>query len=127
MKHASLARRLRLRCDSRRLRERDRCDNVSRRRSNYTVAASVGPFMQVWRGPQQSALMLMAFPTKIDLDKAVTTPTSRTPASRRSPRFRSAAIRPAIYVSMIGERETFVSARRAGRSRNVRSIFSRPT
>lgn len=81
---------------------------------NYTVAASVGPFMQMWRGPQQSALMLMALPTKIDLDKAVTTADIKGASVEKESKIQICGNQPAIYVSMIGERETFVSAAPGG-------------
>ena len=32
---------------------------------------SVGPFMQTWSGPNRSVMMLMAFPTKIDIKNRI--------------------------------------------------------
>jgi hypothetical protein len=33
---------------------------------------SIGPFAQTWHGPNHSAMMLMALPTKIDIEKRIT-------------------------------------------------------
>lgn len=82
--------------------------------ANYTVAASVGPFMQMWKGPQQSALMLMALPTKIDLAKAVSSSDIKGAEIEKESTIAICGNQPAIYVSMIGEREAFGSAAPSG-------------
>lgn len=82
--------------------------------ANYTMAASVGPFMQMWKGPQQSALMLMALPTKIDLDKAVTTSDIKGAQVEKESTIQICGNQSAIYVSMIGEREELGSASPGG-------------
>ncbi|MGA7572321.1 MAG: hypothetical protein WBG27_01390 [Candidatus Aquilonibacter sp.] len=82
--------------------------------ANYTVAASVGPFMQMWKGPQQSALMLMALPTKIDLAKAVSSSDIKGAQIEKESTIAICGDQPAYYVSMIGDREEFGSAGPAG-------------
>ena len=82
--------------------------------ANYTVAASVGPFMQMWKGPAQSALILMALPTKIDLDKAVTTADIKGAQVEKESTIRICGNQSAIYVSVIGEHETFGSSAPGG-------------
>lgn len=77
--------------------------------ANFTAAASVGPFMQMWKGPQESALMLMALPTKIDLDKAVTSSDIKDAQIKKETTISICANQPAVYVSMIGEHEAFGS------------------
>jgi hypothetical protein len=82
--------------------------------SNFTTAASVGPFMQMWTGPQHSALMLMALPTKIDLDKAVTSSDIKDATIQKQATIQICGNQPAVYVSMIGQRETIGSAAPGG-------------
>jgi hypothetical protein len=82
--------------------------------ANYTMAASVGPFMQMWKGPQQSALMLMALPTKIDLAKAVSSSDIKGAEIEKESTIAICGNQPAYYVSMIGDREEFGSAAPSG-------------
>ena len=82
--------------------------------SNFTTAASVGPFMQMWTGPQRSALMLMALPTKIDLDKAVTSSDIKDATIEKESTIQICGNQPAVFVSMIGQREAVGSASPGG-------------
>ena len=82
--------------------------------ANYAVAASVGPFMQMWKGPQHSALMLMALPTKIDLENAVNSADIKGAKIEKESTIAICGNQPAIYVSLIGEREAFGSAAPGG-------------
>lgn len=36
---------------------------------HYKAQASIGPFAQIWAGPDHNMIMVMALPTKIDLSK----------------------------------------------------------
>lgn len=39
---------------------------------DYKAAASIGPFAQIWNGPDHNTMMLMAIPTRVDISKHVT-------------------------------------------------------
>lgn len=39
---------------------------------DYKAAASIGPFAQIWKGPNHNTMMLMAIPTRVDITKHVT-------------------------------------------------------
>ncbi|HUA09569.1 MAG TPA: hypothetical protein VMA98_09865 [Candidatus Acidoferrales bacterium] len=72
---------------------------------SYTAAVSVGPFMQIWRGPQESVLILMAIPTKTDL-KGLTKESDVKDAQVLSQSsVRICGSQPAYYLSVIGERD----------------------
>ena len=75
--------------------------------ASYASAAQIGPFMQVWRGPQQSSLALMAFPGKIDLDKAMTSSNVKDAQVLKQSTIQICGNQPAYYVSMIGNGEAF--------------------
>jgi len=71
--------------------------------ANYTSAAQIGPFMQLWKGPQDNSLALMAFPAKIDLDKATTGSDIKNAQVIKHAMIRICGDQQAYYVSMIGE------------------------
>ncbi len=75
--------------------------------ADYASAAQIGPFMQVWRGPQRGALVLMALPTKVDLDKAMTSSNIKDAQVLKQSSIQICGNQPAYYVSMIGNGETF--------------------
>ncbi|HTU69418.1 MAG TPA: hypothetical protein VMF11_03775 [Candidatus Baltobacteraceae bacterium] len=78
--------------------------------AGYTSVMSLGPFMQMWRGPNQGVLMLMAMPTEIDLDKAVSSSDVRDAEIQKKATIRiCGGGQQAVYVSMIGERDVLGS------------------
>ena len=78
--------------------------------ANYASAAQLGPFMHLWRGPQRSALVLMAFPTKIDFDEAITSSNVKDARVLKQSSIRICGNQPAYYASMIGEGDSFGTA-----------------
>jgi len=72
--------------------------------AGYESAASLGPFMQLWKGPSEGVLMLMAMPTKIDLSKIVDNANVRDAQVLKQTSLRICGNQPAVYASMIGER-----------------------
>ncbi|HTC31201.1 MAG TPA: hypothetical protein VK702_10765 [Candidatus Acidoferrum sp.] len=78
--------------------------------ANYASAAQIGPFMQLWRGPQHSSMMLMAFPTKIDLDKAMTGSNFKDAQVLKQSSLQICGNQPAYYVSMIGTGDSLGSS-----------------
>lgn len=74
--------------------------------ANYTSAAQIGPFMQLWRGPNHNSLALMAFPAKIDLDKATTNSNIKNAQVVKQSTIRICGSQTAYYVSMIGNEAT---------------------
>jgi hypothetical protein len=73
--------------------------------ANYTAAAQIGPFMQLWRGPNHNSLALMAFPAKIDLDKATTNSDIKNAQVVKHSTIQICGNQSAYYVSMIGEHD----------------------
>jgi hypothetical protein len=78
--------------------------------ANYASAAQVGPFMQLWRGPQHSSLMLIAFPTKIDLDKAMTGSNFKDAQVIKQSSLQICGNQAGYYVSMIGSGDSLATS-----------------
>ena len=70
--------------------------------SSYTQTASIGPFMQIWSGPNQNRLMLMALPTQMDIHKAVSSSNVQDAHVEHEAQVEICGHQPAYYVSMIG-------------------------
>jgi hypothetical protein len=62
--------------------------------------------MQLWKGPNETALMLMALPTQVDLNKAVTSTDIKDAEVQKTSKVQICGDQPAIYVSMIGTEST---------------------
>ncbi|MGD0966845.1 MAG: hypothetical protein ABR949_01055 [Candidatus Aquilonibacter sp.] len=82
--------------------------------ASYASAAQVGPFMQLWRGPLHSSLMLIAFPTKIDLDKAMTGSNFKDAQVIKQSSLQICGDQPAYYVSMIGTGDSLATSSSPG-------------
>ncbi|HUA08191.1 MAG TPA: hypothetical protein VMA98_02885 [Candidatus Acidoferrales bacterium] len=72
---------------------------------NYTASVSVGPFMQLWRGPQDNALMLMALPTKTDLKNLSAESNVKDAQVLEASSTHICGNQPAYYFSVVGEHE----------------------
>jgi hypothetical protein len=70
--------------------------------SGYTQTASIGPFMQIWSGPKQNRLMLMALPTQVDIHKAVSNSNVQDEHVEQQAQIEICGHQPAYYVSMTG-------------------------
>ena len=78
--------------------------------ANYASAAQLGPFMQIWKGPRDNSLMLMALPTKVDLDKAMTSSNVKDAHVLKQSSIQICGNQPAYVVSMIGSGESLGSS-----------------
>lgn len=71
--------------------------------SGYTTAISMGPFAQVWRGPNHGGLMLMALPTEIEFDKIADSSNVKDAQILKHEAVKICGSQDAYYLSMIGE------------------------
>jgi hypothetical protein len=78
--------------------------------AGFTSAFSVGPFMQLWTGPQDSALMLMALPKKVDLNQAINSSSVRDAQIEKQAAVKICGNQPALYISMIGTSHTTIGS-----------------
>jgi hypothetical protein len=70
--------------------------------AGYTSSVSIGPFMQMWIGPKEGALVLMALPKKIDLSQAVTSSNVQDAQVEKESTIKICGSQPALYISMVG-------------------------
>jgi hypothetical protein len=71
----------------------------------FTPSVSVGPFMQAWSGPNKSMMMLMAMPTKMDLQKTISSSTVSNARIQKQSTIDICGNQPALYAQMIGNRQ----------------------
>jgi hypothetical protein len=71
----------------------------------FTAAASVGPFVQLWRGPKgtRSGIMLAALPSEIAFDKITETSDIKDADVIKNQAVKICANQDAYYLSLIGE------------------------
>jgi len=70
--------------------------------AGFMSSVSVGPFMQAWSGPNQSMLMLMAMPTKIDLQHTISNSTVSNADIEKQMRITICGNQEALYADMVG-------------------------
>jgi hypothetical protein len=70
--------------------------------AGFTSTVSVGPFMQMWSGPKETALMLLSLPKKIDLDQAVSNTNVQDAQVEKQSKINICDNQPALFISMIG-------------------------
>jgi len=73
----------------------------------YTQAASIGPFVQVWNtADKKNVITLIALPTKIDLDKAMSQSDIKDAQVNEEKHIAICGNQKAIYADIIGESTT---------------------
>lgn len=68
----------------------------------YKSVVSVGPFMQMWAGEHQNVIMLMALPTKFDLDKAVMESPVKGATVEKESKINICGGQEALFLNMVG-------------------------
>ncbi len=71
--------------------------------SGYTTAVSIGPFAQVWRGPNHAGVVLMALPTEIEFKDIVSNSDVKNAQVLKAQPVKICGSQDAYYYSMIGE------------------------
>jgi hypothetical protein len=70
----------------------------------YTQAASIGPFLQVWRtSDTQNLITLFALPTKIDLDRAMSQSDIKDAEVKSKGAITICGSQPAVFADIVGE------------------------
>ncbi len=70
--------------------------------AGFISSVSVGPFMQAWSGPNQSMLMLMAMPTKINLKQTISNSTVSNADIEKQMTITICGDQSALYADMVG-------------------------
>lgn len=69
---------------------------------DFKSIVSVGPFMQMWSGPDKNMIMLMALPAKLDLEKSVIESPVKDATVEKQARITICNGQQAVYLNMIG-------------------------
>jgi hypothetical protein len=90
--------------------------------AGYTSAFSAGPFMEMWMGPKEHAVMLIALPKKIDLSQAVTNSSVQDARVEKSQPVKICGAQPALYISMVGTGQSLGTPAPAAEKRQIDMI-----
>ena len=90
----------------------------------YKADVSIGPFAQTWSGPGHSLVMLMALPTKLDLDKPIQGSPVGNATVQRDQKITICTNQPARFGEMIGSAEVGSSPdpRQKGRNQEIEFV-----
>jgi hypothetical protein len=72
----------------------------------YKSAVSMGPFGQMWSGPNDNMMMLMALPTQLDLNKSAANSPVKNATIENETKIKICGDQPALFVNMVGNSET---------------------
>jgi hypothetical protein len=72
----------------------------------FKPSVSIGPFGQMWEGPNHTMMMLMAFPTQLDLDKSVSQTGMKDTTMQHEAHVKICGDQEALFGNMIGNSRT---------------------